>query len=129
MNETIEIQKTVRDPNITAAIREIKESIKEMGQAQKTGKMEHRNRQRMTSLKIPSAIPVNPWIDQSRTITAMHLIYAKLRQTKRPHLNEKAYFYPEGADCLGINRRYSYNQMVMAITSKHPATAALLKGV
>jgi len=111
MQEVITTQtEIVRDPVITAAIRELKSRIKEMAEYQKNGKTAYSESMSKWA-KDGYKYGAPCWCDQSMTATALFVIYGKLRQTKRPHLTQEAYdkYYNDPSD-LGNQRRRAYRQ-------------------
>lgn len=114
------VQSITKNPAITAAIRAIKDELKTLAVSQKTGKKEFRAAQRAWT----GARSAPTFADKSEHITSLHIIYNRLRETKRPHLDEQKYFEAVG---IGYRRRHAMTQAMSWLKTTHPESAAKLE--
>ncbi len=124
MQEAIETKtEIVRDPAITAAIREIKARIKELADSQRTGKKAFREAQskwdKASTHMWNEQVPI--WHDQSDAATALFVIYGELRQTKRPHFKTpEAYDKYFNAIGIGWKRQAALKAARAWLKENHP---------
>lgn len=123
MNESIQ-NSIVRDPKVTEAIRDIKAQLKKLASEQRQEKKEFRAKQRECSLA--GGNYTGGWCDQGDIITALHIISGKLRETKRPHLDEERYF--DTGNYIGVRRRLTYNKVVKEFIASHAEAGKRLAG-
>lgn len=132
MQETI-TNLIVRDPAITAAIRDIKQQIKDLSVAQRKNHDDFRIAQReWGKLTYVERVGDKVWPpmrkNSSRIITSLLIIYGKLRETKHPHFNEMAwknYFYGEKpVTSTHYYRRQEYNSQLEWLEVKYPTAFA-----
>ena len=100
-----------KNPVVTAAIREIKAELKEFAVRQRQTRKEHREAQRNQQ--------PHRGVYATENITALHIFYQRLRQTKRPHLDEAKWKGAEGF--LGIRRKRAFKQEYDRLVTKYPS--------
>jgi len=119
----------VKDSAITLAIRDIKRILKELAIEQKTGKRQFRSSMskwsKLSYEEMVGMLVYPPtWSDKSMMVTSLHIIYNKLRETNRSHLNESEYF--DGPIGRYLGRRSEYNNQLKWLKITHPIAASRL---
>ena len=110
-----ELTITKHNPAITAAIRDLKEQLKTIAVEQKEAKQVFR-KEMSEWFKGQRSCP-SSGVEDGAYITSLHILYQKLRQTKRPHLDEAKWANDEG---VGLNRRTVYRRTCKQLIEKHP---------
>jgi len=102
------------NPAVMAAIKDLKATLKAMAGEQRISK-----KTRGYSAKM-RAYPENQ-------ITVLHVLYQKMRQTKRPHIrNEKAWFDAEGKS--GATRQKELDKAFSRLAEQHPEAVTMIFG-
>jgi hypothetical protein len=114
---------TVKNPAVTAAIREAKAELKKMSAEQKAAKQAFRKATSEWAKKPhPKGYPPTSEEYAGDYLTVRFILYERLRQSKHHHLqHEFKWFNVEGY--TGINRKHAFKQAYKELVEKHPEAA------
>ena len=118
---------TNHNPAITAAIRELKAELKKIACEQKQARQTFR---KSTSEWAKKAHPKGPSPASKELtgewITALHVVYQRLRQSRRRHLKDTVEWYRRDGTYTKEYRRKAYDEVRKKTITLHPETARLL---